>query len=47
MSEFGGGSSEVSESTEVNETPPEETGGESSEASHSILFQEKIRPLFF
>lgn len=40
MSEFGGGSSEVSESTEVSETPPEETGGESSEATQEAATEE-------
>ena len=40
MSEFCGGSSEVSESTEVNETPPEETGGESSEATQETATEE-------
>ncbi len=40
MPEIGGNGSEVSESTEVNETPPAETGGESSEATQEAATEE-------
>ena len=40
MSEINEGGSEVSESTEVNDTPPAETGGESSEATQEATAEE-------
>lgn len=40
MSEISEGGFEVSESTEVNETPPAETGGESSEATQEAVAAE-------